>query len=85
MKVLALIFYFVLAAGFAPFKAAAQSIASPRLENLESCLEGFSDCNYARLHPQERQAVPSLLPTCEVRPGPESRRSSPLLAEAVSS
>lgn len=45
---------------FSALPAAPQNIPSAHAENLHSCVEGFSECNYARLNPQENQAVQTI-------------------------
>src|SRR5438874_8199791 len=60
MKIYRCFFYVALAAVFVPLQAAAQNIPSPHAENLQNCLEGFTGCDFARLSPQEKQALQSI-------------------------
>ena len=60
MKLRLLVLCFGLTAGSACLRAAPQNMASAHAENLQSCLEGFATCNYARLNPQEKHAIQAI-------------------------
>jgi hypothetical protein len=52
-----LLFFVILLASLVPFRTSPQSLQVSESQNLEMCVEGFSECNWNELSTQQRQWV----------------------------